>query len=344
MNGKIELLFTLLICVTFLLLIPITIYLPIDNHSSNDNGKSIENNFTDKSEISNILKNKVKIFCIILTSPKNHQKRAIHQINTWVRRCNNYIFGSGDEDTSLKAIKSCNNDSYYVSMCKFKNTIKYVWNRYGDEYDWYIKVDDDTYVIMENLRGYLINRNPNELSYHGFRLEYDIDNRTINYLSGGAGYVMSKESVKLLVEKGLDSPEYCRQADEAYDDVEVGNCFKNLGVNLTGSVDVKGKPLFNANRPHEIIVFFSKYSAKCASNVSYSDFKCGFERLPEFPITFHYVDGSMMYAMEYFFYHANVLGKTMKFGEINGRHSENGDKDTGKKIRLMKLFSQNYFP
>uniref|UniRef100_A0A0K0EZU7 Exported protein n=1 Tax=Strongyloides venezuelensis TaxID=75913 RepID=A0A0K0EZU7_STRVS len=161
MNGKIELLFTSLICVTLFLLIPITIYLPIDNYSSNDYGISIKNNFTDKS-----------------------------------------------------------------------------------------------------------------------------DNRTLNYLSDGAGYVMSKESVKLLVEKGLDYPEYCRQADEAYDDFEVGNYFKNLGVNITKSLDVKTKILFNGNTPHGIIVFFIKYPPKCALNESYCDFNVVLKDCHSFPLDF----------------------------------------------------------
>uniref|UniRef100_A0A0N5BQX0 N-acetylgalactosaminide beta-1,3-galactosyltransferase n=1 Tax=Strongyloides papillosus TaxID=174720 RepID=A0A0N5BQX0_STREA len=106
-----------------------------------------------------------------------------------------------------------------------KNTLSHVWRKHGGKYDLYIKADNDTYVIMENLRAFLLNEDLNTHDYHGFRVAASgkVDHHTYN--SGGAGYVM--RSVKELVEKGFGDSKYCRQADKAFDDLEVRLCLES---------------------------------------------------------------------------------------------------------------------
>lgn len=39
------------------------------------------------------------------------------------------------------------------------------------QYHWYLKADDDTYVVVENLRYFLKDRNPEEPVYYGVKFK-----------------------------------------------------------------------------------------------------------------------------------------------------------------------------
>ena len=83
--------------------------------------------------------------------------------------------------------------------------------------------DDDTYVIVENLKSMLQDVDPNEPVYYGAR--FDMSELKEGYMSGGAGYVLSKEALRRFVEDGLPDPKKCEPRDEfpdAAEDMEMG--------------------------------------------------------------------------------------------------------------------------
>ena len=152
-------------------------------------------------------------------------------------------------------------------------TFDYVYKHYLNDYDWFMKADDDTYVIMENLRYFLSNENKDDPVYFGqwFKVTrmYNAENNKLpsllknisvcyysfdlhhispyppylrqvivkqGYYSGGGGYVLSREALRRF---GSRPKDFCAH-DKGAEDVEMGNCMQKLGVKTKASVDSLG--------------------------------------------------------------------------------------------------------
>jgi len=60
--------------------------------------------------------------------------------------------------------------------------------------DWFIRADDDTVMLIDNLRTYLATLNPHEPHYLGRRLNVE----GADFYSGGATNILSHEALKRL--------------------------------------------------------------------------------------------------------------------------------------------------
>ncbi|ODM91962.1 Glycoprotein-N-acetylgalactosamine 3-beta-galactosyltransferase 1 [Orchesella cincta] len=112
-------------------------------------------NLLPSSRYSNL---KPRILCWVMTAPENHETRAIHVKRTWGKRCDKLLFMSTSSgrvlirfqnaDSNLPAIKVDEAEEGIDNLwLKTKGAFRYIVEHHFDEADWFLKADDDTYVI-----------------------------------------------------------------------------------------------------------------------------------------------------------------------------------------------------
>ena len=179
--------------------------------------------FLDQPESS--LFSSVRVLCWVMTEPQNHETKARHVKDTWGRSCNKLVFMSSQEDPSLPAVGLHAEEG----QDNLQQAHLYLYKNHFDDADWFLKADDDTYVVVENLRYMLQAHNHTDPVYFGCKFKPYVKQ---GYMSGGAGYVLSKEALGRLATKGLEDTSMlrCRSDDGGAEDVEMGKCMEGLGV------------------------------------------------------------------------------------------------------------------
>lgn len=201
------------------------------------------------NSVADVLKKDVRILCLILTTERFFETRVRILNATWVRRCNDYYFIVNSNNTSIPhTIVTNKADNRENLIFKVHNAFLFAHNNLIDTFDWVLKADDDTYMIMENLRFLLSSYNPKEPSYMGFHFNMYL--KDYGYMSGGAGYVISNSGLRRLVEFGLNVPGACAQTNsylftEVSEDFEMGKCLKTAGVKVMNSLDARNRETFH---------------------------------------------------------------------------------------------------
>ena len=125
---------------------------------------------------------------------------------TWGRRCNKLLIMSSIADEEVPTIKlelGEGGDNYTHLWGKTKSAFRYVYQNHFEEFGWFVKADDDTYMIIENLRYLLKDYNSSDPLYFGRKFKPFVKQ---GYMSGGAGYVLSKEALRRFVEVNVTTP------------------------------------------------------------------------------------------------------------------------------------------
>lgn len=275
----------------------------------------VQHTHNDESPLSRVIYENVRVFCWIMTSHNNTYKRANHVNATWAPRCNKYVFMTSDEDSGLPTVELNVTEGRKFLWMKTKEAFKWIYNNELQNYDWFLKADDDTFVIVENLRFMLLAYSPDTPIYFGCKFKMYMKQ---GYMSGGAGYVLSREAVKRFVEDALTDPHKCKEKGTGAEDAELGKCLQNTGVIAGDSRDGKGRhrmlpfgPASHLNTNHSLPAWFHKYM--------FYPYKQGEECCSDYMISYHYVNTATMYTLDFLIYHLRpyglVIGDTVGIGD-----------------------------
>lgn len=193
------------------------------------------NHRDQNSEIADRLFRNVRILCLVTTYPK-HKTKAKYIRETWGSRCNHIIFIT---PTSIESLESLILPGAKEGRSNVWNSIreglKHVHEKYADKFDFVLKTDDNTYVIMENLRYLLGTESPYEPKAFGFKYQ----DEGVTYFA--SAQILSRKTVKLFVEKAYPNGNLCKTGEFWDSDKELGRCLQNIGIKFGETLDSEGK-------------------------------------------------------------------------------------------------------
>ena len=139
----------------------------------------------------------MKICYIISTCDKYLDTRVKYQMETMLKNVNR------EDIYYLTSKPDINNRQFgWHTMDDPQNItwkyIHFIYNMDIPDYDWYIFIDDDTFVFQYRLQQLLNTYNSNECYYIGKELDH-IKNQFCLYMSGGAGYAISRSLYSIIV-------------------------------------------------------------------------------------------------------------------------------------------------
>ncbi|XP_045181223.2 glycoprotein-N-acetylgalactosamine 3-beta-galactosyltransferase 1-like isoform X2 [Mercenaria mercenaria] len=258
---------------------------------------------------------KVRLLCLILTMEKDLNTKAAAVNKTWATRCDKHFYVIYSTQKRHDFLNVAVPDDRHKLVFKMRKAYEEVYQKYINDFDFLLKADDDTYVIVENLKYLLWHHDANKPGYLGFHF-----NKFVNsgYMSGGAGYVISNRGLRNLVERGYQNGvcELQKRKDdpENSEDIETGRCLETAGVPVWTSLDLHGRETFHAY-PLERHLFgnLPQYIYSWAKH----PIRNGKECCSRYAISYHYVKPDAIYFLHHMLYETTVFGLADNL-EING--------------------------
>jgi glycoprotein-N-acetylgalactosamine 3-beta-galactosyltransferase len=207
-----------------------------------------------------------RLLCWVFTKQLWHKTKATAVKRAWGHRCDKLLFVSDVVDESLPSItvEFEGENTHNNLWRKCQAAIVKIHKLYGDEFDWFVKADDDTLLFVENLRKYLaseevvtevargkgvyIGRRSNTTAQKLFESSNTPDHcpECCVFNAGGPTYNLDKTALRVLA----GTIHTCNPGVEtSTDDMNVGCCLQHSGIVGFDTRDANGGERFHIFPP-----------------------------------------------------------------------------------------------
>ena len=106
---------------------------------------------------------KVRILCYIPTAMRILYTKGLAIKDTWLKRCYETIFFSSEADLSFRTVKlNVGEGPEGITSKTVRSALHPIYENHFIEAEWFLKADDDTYIIIENFKYLLSKRDFNQ--------------------------------------------------------------------------------------------------------------------------------------------------------------------------------------
>lgn len=272
---------------------------------------------------------KPRILCFSYTLSEAHDTAVKSLRMTWAQRCDGYLAMSNLTDPSIPSIdiKHKGPEAYDNMWQKIRSIWLYLHKHHLDDFDYFVSGGDDLFVVVENLRKYLLSEEILTATAGGTEpiflgRPFRPPGGVIPFNSGGAGFVLNTAAVDVLVKELLGkgkSRKECRPNQAGFwEDVNVAYCLNEGGVKVfNGTQDEMGRERFLPFTPgnhfrYRIPPVTPDWYVKYTEDWG---LKFGLDCCSTDAITFHYAKKLLMKR-----YHAIVHGLCPNIPKKEGRN------------------------
>lgn len=251
-----------------------------------------------------------RVLCLVSTNGANHDDNLEAVRSTWGWRCHGFLAFSDTMDLNRSAVVAPVPEGRAPAWQSVRSMWRYISYHYASEFDWFLSVNDDAMVIVENLVAYLgrpglqAQRASGSGTYLGFRLVAPNPDFPGPYNSGGAGYVLDRAALHKMM-TCMDAEDGCGAAIMAHDlaeDMALGSSLHAAGVFAYEARDELHRNRFHPFSPETIPAsdgrdWLGEYTKKNEHA------KFGLEDISPETVTFDGLhDSALLFAHRYLYY------------------------------------------
>ncbi|CAD5223137.1 unnamed protein product [Bursaphelenchus okinawaensis] len=239
---------------------------------------------------------KSNAYFFVMTHTSNHGTRVQAANRTWMQHLD-YVevhthVKMNESGIPYRTLYTGLKEDRSELWCKVKRSLQYAYLNVSKEFDWYIKIDDDTYVIAENMDRFLKGLDPNKPIYTGLNFGALLKN---GYISGGCT-IVSRKAVELLVYHVFPRVEdSCNKV--THDDVMIAEQLEKVGVYPISGRDADDKGRFHMFVALQTYNFYHSPMSWYKFNT-----KPGFQEFSKHSVAFHRLTENEFYLADIFNY------------------------------------------